>query len=307
MTNHPAPSASTAASATSSWAAPGLAPRVSVVVRCYRQAGFLAHAVESVVAQAFRDWEIVIVNDGSPDDTSQVALALISGNPGRRIRLVEQDNAGPPSALNAGVGASLGELILPLDADDALHPVFLERAVAALDADPGASIVLTDVVLFGAKAAVWKMGPFTLEALLERNRLCCTSLYRKALWVEAGGYSQAMELGYEDWDFWIGCAERGHRAVHIRQPLFFYRMYPESADTTNTHAMRHHQQLVARAVLNHPGAFGPSAVASAEGLLAARPLPRRQDLRRGQVPMPDPRRLEPGSTPPSHRHGASAT
>lgn len=255
-------------------------PRVSVVVRCYRQAAFLPEAVASVVAQGYRDWEIVVVNDGSPDDTSAVARRLMAQHPDRRLRLVEQANQGPAAALNAGVAASAGALVLVLDADDAIHPVFLERAVAALDADPGADIVFTDVVLFGAKAEVWKMGPFDLASLSQVNRLCCTSLYRRRLWEEAGGYALNMELGYEDWDFWVGCCERGHRAVHLRQPLFFYRMHAGDGSINST-AMRFHQELKAQVVLNHPRTWGPEAQAAARRFLAEHPLPTRAQLRAG--------------------------
>lgn len=255
-------------------------PRVSVVIRCYRQAAYLPEAVAAVLAQTFTDWEIVVVDDGSPDDASAVARRLMKSHPDRRIRLVEQENQGPPRALNAGVAAAAGPLVLVLDADDAIHPVFLERAVAALDADPGADIVLTDVVLFGAEAKVWKMGPFTLEALVQRNRLCCTSLYRRRLWEEAGGYAVNMELGYEDWDFWIGCAERGARAIHLKQPLFFYRMHA-AGETTNATALRFHRELTAQVMLNHPKAFGPEAEGVARRFLAERPLPTRAQLKAG--------------------------
>jgi glycosyltransferase involved in cell wall biosynthesis len=254
-------------------------PRVTVVVRCYRQARFLPEAVAAVVAQTFTDWELVVVNDGSPDDTSVVARDLMARHPDRRLRLVEQANLGPPRALNAGVTAAAGALILALDADDALHPAFLARTTAALDADPGADIAFTDVVLFGARAEVWKMGPFALEPLLTRNRLCCTALYRRSLWVEAGGYAENMELGYEDWDFWVGCAERGHRAVHLRQPLFFYRMHP-AGETTNSTAMRFQVPLKAQLTVNHPVAFGPEEVRGARRYLADHPLPTRATERR---------------------------
>jgi len=255
-------------------------PRVSIVVRCFRQAAFLPEAVAAVAQQGYRDWEIVVVNDGSPDDTSAVTRQLMARYQDRRIRLLEQENRGPAGALNAGVAAATGQLILVLDADDSIHPVFLERAVAALDADPGADIVFTDVVLFGARAEVWKMGPFDLTALSQVNRLCCTSLYRRSLWDEAGGYALNMELGYEDWDFWVGCCERGHRAVHLKQPLFFYRMHA-ATETINSTAMRFHKELTAQVMLNHPRTWGPEAQEVARRFLAERPLPTRAQLRAG--------------------------
>jgi glycosyltransferase involved in cell wall biosynthesis len=253
----------------------GGVPRVSVVVRCYRQARFLPEAVASVAAQTFGDWELVIVDDGSPDDTREVAAALQAAHPGHDLRLVSRPNGGPARALNTGVEAARAELVLPLDADDALHPTYLEKAVRALDEDPAASIAFTDVVLWGAVASGWRMGPFTLPALRARNRLCLTSLFRKQLWREVGGFRGEMELGYEDWDFWLGCAERGALARHLHQPLFFYRMHA-GGTSTNTVAMRHHRQLVATVALNHPAAFGPQAVDAARVLLAEQPLPSRR-------------------------------
>jgi glycosyltransferase involved in cell wall biosynthesis len=200
---------------------------VSVVIRCYKQARYLPQAVESVVRQGFAGWELVIVDDGSPDDTHLVAARLQELHGGERVRLVRRPNGGPPRAANAGVEAARAERILLLDADDTLHPTFLEKTVRALDQDPGASIAFTDVVLYGSACRAWRMGPFTLEALRQRNRLCFTSLFRKRLWREAGGFRNEMVLGYEDWEFWIGCAERGALAVHVREPLFFYRMHAQ--------------------------------------------------------------------------------
>src|SRR5689334_1514338 len=109
----------------------GRAPRVSVVVPCWNQACFLPEAVGSVLEQTFRDFEIVIVDDGSPDDTADVAARLIAQNPDAQIRLVRRENGGLPAARNTGVAAARGELVLPLDADDRIAPGFLESAVAA--------------------------------------------------------------------------------------------------------------------------------------------------------------------------------
>ncbi len=251
---------------------PAAGPTVSVVIPCYRQAALLPFAVSSVALQTLRDWEIVVVDDGSPDDTAEVTERLASRLPAGRLRLLRQANAGAPAARNAGIAASRGRYVLPLDADDAIDPSFLEKTVAALEADPAASIAFTDVVLFGGRSGVWRMGPFDLESLRERNRLCCTSLLRRDAWETIGGFRPEMTSGYEDWDFWIACAARGLRAVHVAEPLFFYR---QGAEGTNATALRHHDQLRARIVVDRPEAFSRAERAAAERLLAAWPLPRR--------------------------------
>ena len=245
-------------------------PRVSVIVPCYGQAEFLPFAVASVVQQQFEDWEIVIVNDGSPDDTSAVARRLSERLRDRRIRLIEKENGGLASARNAGIEASRGDLVLPLDADDAIDPSFLAKTVAALDADAGASIAFTNVALFGAQTGEWQMGPFDLTHLRTVNRATCTSLFRREVWEQVGGYNPNMVLGYEDWDFWVGAAERGLRAVHVAEPLFFYRMKEQSMVDR---AKAHHGQLWARLILNHPKAYSEAERAEAARFLAARPLP----------------------------------
>ncbi len=251
---------------------PAEVPRVSVVIPCYRQAEFLPFAVASVLSQGYQDWEIVIVNDGSPDETSRIARDLARANPSRRIRLIEQANGGLAAARNAGVGAARGDLILPLDADDGLAPSFLERTVAAIDASADASIAFTDATYFGAKTGIWRLGPFDLEHLKTQNRACCTSLFRRSVWEQTGGYNANMVLGYEDWDLWIGAAERGFKAVHVPEPLFLYR---QRATSMVLRAHGHHRQLMARMVLNHPGAYSPEERARSAQLLEAAPLPPR--------------------------------
>jgi len=252
-------------------------PRVSVVIRCFGHAALLPQAVGSVVRQSFADWEAVVVNDGSPDDTSEVFRALAAANPGRALRLVEQENRGPPGALQAGVAASAGELVVPLDADDLLHGTFLARTVAALDADPGAGVAFTDVLLFedGGAARRAAMGPFDLASLAERNRLVVTALFRRKLWEDVGGFSDDLVLGYEDWDFWLGCAERGARAVHVAEPLVFYRVKGGAGGARSAAALPHEASLRALLVRRHPSAYTPAARALAERVLAEAPLPRR--------------------------------
>jgi glycosyltransferase involved in cell wall biosynthesis len=227
-------------------------PAVSVVIPCYRQAEYLAEAVESVVGQTYRDWEIVIVDDGSPDDTAAVAEGLIAGHPDRRIRLVRQPNAGLAAARNAGIAASTGRYILPLDADDVLMPEMLARTVALLDAEPGVAIAYTDFEHFGADRRRVRVGVWNLEALAYSNQLGICSLFRREVWTAVGGYNPNMARGYEDWDFWIGAAERGFEARHIAEPLFRYRRKEESRDTA---AWTHRRALRRQLARNHPRVF----------------------------------------------------
>jgi len=242
------------------------APLVSVVIPCYRQADLLPDTVASVALQTFRDWEIVVVDDGSPDDTSAVARNLARRLPGRRIRVQRQANRGLSGARNAGVRLARGRYVLPLDADDLLDPAFLEKTVAALEANPAAAIAFTDVQRFGAEEALWRMGPFTAEALACRNVACCTALYRREVWEAVGGYDETLRRGYEDWSFWISAVEHGFEAVHVPEPLFLYRARAGSmiAGTSEKAGL-----VTAEVVARHPSFFPADAVAKATELLVA--------------------------------------
>ena len=229
-------------------------PRVSVIIPCYKQAHFLAEAVRSVAAQTFTDWELIIVNDGSPDHTSRVAQTLILTHPGLRIQLIEQENGGLPTARNTGIRAAQGQYILPLDADDRLHPQFLEKTVAVLDSRPEVSIAHTDIQHFGTDSNVFPTGPFAPGPMTQENKLAYCSLYRKSVWENNNGYGEALN-SYEDWDFWLGALEQNVQAAHITEPLFCYR----KAETSMlTEADKRRPQLVAQIVARHPRLFLPA-------------------------------------------------
>ena len=106
---------------------------VSIIVPCYNQAYFLSEALESVLNQTYSNWECIIVNDGSPDNTKTVASKWCDKD--KRFNYVEKKNGGLSSARNAGIAISKGEYILPLDADDIIHESFLSKLVPVLEND----------------------------------------------------------------------------------------------------------------------------------------------------------------------------
>lgn len=227
---------------------------VSVVIPCYEQAQFLTEAVDSVIGQTFTDWEIVIVDDGSTDPTAAVAEALIAAHPDRRMRLVRQPNQGLSAARNGGIAASSGRFILTLDADDILLPEMLERTVGLLEREPGVAIAYTDEHHFGAVDRIVPTSDWDTDLQRRRNLFSATALYRREVWTAVGGYDTAMRRGYEDWDFWIGAAERGFVGRRIREPLYGYRVKPSSmvigAKALNVELRRQ----IAR---NHPLVYTP--------------------------------------------------
>jgi glycosyltransferase involved in cell wall biosynthesis len=240
------------------------AARISVVIPCYKQAQFLTESVASVVAQTCQNWDIIIVNDGSPDDTSAVAARLMQKHPGR-ISLLEKANGGLSSARNAGIRAAQGEYIFLLDADDYIQPTMLEKTMAVLDTQPRVGFAYTHIQHFGALTNVFPLPDFDRATLIFKDNIVCGNcLVRKAAWLQAGGYNEAMREGYEDWDFWIGCVERGWEGFRIAEPLFCYR---KSAKSMLSDANQKRERLIATIVSNHPGLYNAQTRAWADDVL----------------------------------------
>jgi glycosyltransferase involved in cell wall biosynthesis len=236
---------------------------------CYKQAQFLREAVASVIAQTFTDWELIIVDDGSPDDTAATAHAIIAEHPERAITLLRKPNGGVSEARNAGICMARGGYILPLDADDKIQPTMLEKTVRLLEADPKIAIAYTDITHFGAVDRTIQAAEFDARKIPVNNQLNCCSLYRREAWERSCGY-RSLYWGYEDWDFWVGCAAAGLRAARVPESLLLYRVKESSRDTV---AVSRDAELRARIVLNHPELYAPATVVASRRLLAARPEP----------------------------------
>ena len=244
---------------------------VSVVIPCYQQAQYLREAVESVLAQTYAAHEIIIVNDGSTDDTSFVAKALILEKEGRAIRLVEKENGGLSDARNAGIRIARGAYVLPLDADDRIHPEFLSKTVALLDREPKVGIAYTDWVYFGAHATPRSAIDYDFNRLCTKENLfTCTSLYRREAWDAAGGYHTNMTRGLEDWDFWIGCGKKGFVGKRIPEPLFHYRA---KVGSMIEQVQPFVKVMFAQIVANHPDVYDAASVAAAAKTIAGANLP----------------------------------
>ena len=200
-------------------------PTVSVIIPCYNQGEFVDEAVESVLAQSYRDFEIIIVNDGSTDTLTNALLATYCRE---KTRVIVTANMGLAAARNNGIAAASGKYILPLDADDRIGPTYLEQAVAVLDGEPQVGIVYCHAMLFGAVATPWQLPPYSLERMLLDNLIFCSAFFRREDWQAFGGYDPGMIYGWEDYDFWLGLIEKGRKVVRLEDTLFYYRVASDS-------------------------------------------------------------------------------
>lgn len=194
-------------------------PRVSVVIPFYDSQATIAETLASLDAQTFRDFDVTLVDDGSRSDAARACLEALPPT----IRVVRQANRGLPAARNAGIAASDGALVLPLDSDDLLAPTAIERLVAALDADPAADIAFSWTERFDEEQGLSQMALHPVEQLFVNEAPYCM-LMPRTLVARAGGYDESMREGYEDWEFNIRLVGLGVRAAVVPEPLFRYRV-----------------------------------------------------------------------------------
>jgi glycosyltransferase involved in cell wall biosynthesis len=200
---------------------------VSIVIPCYNQAEYLEKTVQSALTSDYRPIEILLVNDGSTDNSLSLAQRLCTENP--MIKVIDQKNAGVATARNKGISMAQGEYILPLDGDDLISENYISEAVRVLDSTPEAKVVYCQAVKFdeqGQKS--WNLKPFSRNQLAKDNMIFVSALFRKSDWAEVGGFSEDMKMGREDWEFWIKMLKNGGEVVQLPFVGFFYRLTPGS-------------------------------------------------------------------------------
>ncbi len=226
---------------------------ISIVIPCHNQGKFLRTAVESCLVQSRGDHEIIIVDDASTDETPEVIKTIKNENPRRRIVSVSTGAQGGLSeARNLGIQANSGDYILPLDADDFLHPQYLEHTAVLLD-NGEADIVATSRICFGTGVAKVNIRYISLGLFPLQNQIGYCSIFRRECWEKVGGYPKNYpEMGYEDWEFWIKCAASGFRFAAIDEYLWFYRF---KATGMAQDALKNHQRLMSRIITRNPDSY----------------------------------------------------
>lgn len=209
-------------------------PLVSIIIPCYNQAHFVKDAIISALSQSYQPIEIIVVNDGSPDNTSEVVRQF------PQVRLIEQENKGLSGARNTGIREAKGIYILPLDADDKIHPEMVSKA---LPLQKDFDIISTGLETFGDEKRKWITAIKEPKHynFLQRNHINCCSLFKKQVWIDTGGYDENMKLGFEDWDFWTRATEKGFKVKVINDILFYYRKHGQ---TMFSDAMKRKDEII---------------------------------------------------------------
>ena len=203
----------------------GATPAVSVVIPAYNAAAHVREAVASVFAQTFQDFELIVVNDGSPD-TPELERALAPY--AERLVYLKRENGGPSAARNAGVRRARGRFVAFLDSDDAWEPGYLAEQLAAFEEDPSLDLVYADALIVGDTVLAGQTfmqqspsrGAVTAEALLREDCTVLTScvVARRQSLIDAGLFDERFRRS-EDFDLWVRMAHGGARLGYRRKVL----------------------------------------------------------------------------------------
>ncbi|MDR1489811.1 MAG: glycosyltransferase, partial [Desulfovibrio sp.] len=205
-------------------------PKIGVLIPCYNAAHFLPDALNSLQAQTYENWEAIVVDDCSNrDDPAAVVKAFADP----RIRLTRHErNSGQAAGRNTAAAATDAPLLLTLDADDKLHPMYMRVLVNLLQQGCN-DVVFSSFCLFGGESGIWTFPvPSSPEKLTRTQSIPGPgSLFRREVWERVGGYdtSDVLRQGNEDWEFWIAAIQQGIKIDAARLPLYYYRRVPHSA------------------------------------------------------------------------------
>ena len=221
------------------------APVVSVVIPTYNRAGKLRTALGSVAAQTYRDFEVIVVDDGSSDDTREVVEAFRARVPS--MRYVFQPNRGQAKALNAGLRVARGAYAAFLDDDDAWMPEKLARQVARIESDPAVGLVYTAIACTKGGAILRRQPErpgFTLREMVERGCFihCSAVLIRRACLDLVGMFDETMSR-VKDFDLWMRIA-RHYRLAYLDDVLATYAQHESNMTHDHLAGARGHLQAI---------------------------------------------------------------
>jgi glycosyltransferase involved in cell wall biosynthesis len=222
-------------------------PRVSAIVPCYNGAHFLPDALDSALAQTFADYELLVIDDGSTDNTAEVAGDYSARHPGR-VRYIHQENKGLAVARNTAIAAARGDLLALLDCDDLWMPERLAEGVRVMDACPEVGLLHADIVCIDADRR--PLPPLSRDERFLSGRIfehiytrrahvsCPTVLFRRECVEKVGGFDPELtRLGCEDRDLWLRIA-RHWPFAYIPRPMAQYRITPGSMSRNREKMMK---------------------------------------------------------------------
>ena len=203
-------------------------PAISVILPVYNAETYVREAVESILAQTFTDFECIIINDGSTDDSGAILRELAARD--TRIVLIERPNGGLVSALNDGIESARAEFIARMDADDMAMPERFALQHARMVQEPELAVLGSFIRVMDKAGNIIRLGEYSLTPKAVAHQLekegCPVAhpavMMRRDAVLKAGGYRKAF-CHAEDYDLWLRISDLGHAIANLPQPLLNYR------------------------------------------------------------------------------------
>ena len=219
-------------------------PRVSILMPVYNVAPYLREAMDSILTQTFQDFELIVLDDCSPDNSSEI---LDTYTDERIVRYRGEKNMGLSNVLNVGMAMACGELIARMDSDDISTPERLATQVAYLDAHPEVDLCSCGMELFGAKQETWvretNVEDVKITALFHSPILHASSMWRRASFERVGLRFLQEMVPAEDYDMWTRAMAAGLRLVNIPEVMYQYRIHPSQATTQTDKTARKDREV----------------------------------------------------------------
>lgn len=201
-------------------------PLVSVLMPAYNQAQYIVEALDSLLSQTYTNWEVAVVDDGSPDNVADIVAPYAARDP--RIRFFHTENRGVAAARNFAAAHTSGPLLLPLDADDILLPTYIERCVERFALHPETTAAYAMWQYFGHTTKTPPLHYGSFANLFSMNRLHASTMFRRSDFIRIGGYDENLRRGLEDWELWMRLLSPEAVVHKIEEPLFRYRIKERS-------------------------------------------------------------------------------
>lgn len=221
-------------------------PKVSVIIPTYNYGRYLIEAVESVLNQTYKDFELIVVDDGSTDNTREVLKPYL-----HRLRYMYQENQGISAARNRGFQESTGEYIAYLDADDVWLPEKLAKQIPLLDEDPSLGFVCGATHEMDQDGKIFHLrnkprrSEDTFESLFRKNFIpTLTVVIRRSCLETVGGFDTSLPLS-QDYDMWLRLAKR-YKFVYWNIPLAKYRVHANNISKNQSQRLRSHLKIISK-------------------------------------------------------------
>lgn len=228
-------------------------PIISVIMPCYNQAPYMPDALQSLLDQDYPHWECIMVNDGSTDNTEEIAMQWVNADD--RFKYFYKPNSGVCETRNYAIKQAIGKYLIPLDGDDKISPTYFTEAIDIFEKDPAVKLIYSDTILFGDRDDKIINPSFEYEKMITENQIFNSAIFKRSDFLQTVGYNPNMVYGIEDWDFYLSLLKPIDKVVKLDAFHYYYRIKAVSRSTgVNQDAERNNAMLL-QMFKNHTSLF----------------------------------------------------